>query len=157
MKVYAVIEVENNRVIALHNKKKIANRYCNSMKRFHNLDLSIIKVDKSKLKKINHYNDLFLVRCGDTYVQAGYVDDYEIYSEQTIYDFQKTKDILLRLLETDDNMDKNERKHLEKTLIYIHKKLQEEKEYVPELSRLKSIKLENEELRLSRTMWDERY
>lgn len=142
---YAVI---NNigRIIALHDDKKVVKRYVESVDHYHKITLDIIKVKKRAVKEIHNYEDLYLVRYGDTYVQAGYLTYIDLEYGGLIEDLRYARDILLRTLEM-EKLRKGEVKALEKSVMVFDKLLREQERYTPNESELKNIKEDVEMMR----------
>lgn len=129
---------DNSNVIAFHDEYDVVSSYIYHVKvsNKETQELHIGKIKKKKIKNIIDYENLYLVRYGDTYVQSGYLDYLELISSQSIYDNQQCKDVLLKILECNPISDK-ERKAIEKTVDVIDKILTEAKEFTPTLSELK--------------------
>ena len=132
----------NEHVIAFHDDYNVVETYVRRIQQSHvddkyNLpDLRIGKIKKKKVKHIREFDDLYLVRYSDTYVQSGYLEYLEIVSCQCIYDNQQCKDILLRILECNQISNK-ERKSIEKTVEIVDRLLKDAKEFTPTISELK--------------------
>ena len=86
---------DEERIIALHDNKEVVEKYCELLKEYHNVNLSIGKIKKKAEDRIKNLDDLYLVRYGDTYVQSGYLLYLQMSSAQLIEDISKTKDVLL--------------------------------------------------------------
>jgi hypothetical protein len=125
-------------VVAFHDELEVVETYvANAMRCNQNLpELHIGKIKKKKVKNMTEYDELYLVRYCDTYVQSGYLVYLEILSDQFIYDEKLCKDVLLRILECKDITDK-ERKSIERTVKVVDRVLQESKEFTPSLNELK--------------------
>ena len=136
---YCVYDTGNN-MIAFHDELEVVEKYKEYVKRSNpNLpDLYVGKIKKKKMKRIYNYENLYLVRYSDTYVQSGYLVYLEILSDQFIYDERYCKDILLRILECREITDK-ERKSIERTVKIVDRFLQESKEFTPSLDELKKF------------------
>ena len=61
-------------LIAFHEDKEVIELYCDIIENYHGTVLTIAKIKKKKCKKIKEFNDLYLVRYGEIYIQQGYVD-----------------------------------------------------------------------------------
>lgn len=130
----------NKNIIALHDELYVVETYKSHVEKSHTEppDLRIGKIKNKKIKKIIDYDDLYLVRYADTYVQSGYSDYLNIMTDQHIYDEQQCRDVLLRILECQVDITDKERKSIERTVKVIDRLLQDSKEYTPTLNELKS-------------------
>lgn len=142
---YCVYDTKNN-VIAFHDDYDVVETYVNHVKKTHTgqeviPDLHIGKIKKKKVQHLTDFDDLYLVRYADTYIQNGYFLYLELMSKQHIYDEQQCKDVLLRMLECYRLTDK-ERKSIEKTVKIIDKVLMESKTFTPSLEELKSCEID---------------
>lgn len=129
----------NENVIAFHDDKDVVRTYILKLKSTNptSQDLHIGKIKKKKIKSIVDLDNLYLVRYGDTYIQAGYIEYLELVSSQSIYDNKMCKDVLLKILECEPLLNK-ERKAVEKTVEIIDRFLTEAKEFTPTLNELKT-------------------
>ena len=135
---YCVFDTNNN-IIAFHDDLEVVELYKDHVTRSNPdlPELHIGKIKKKKMKRIDDYDELYLVRYSDTYVQSGYLIYLELLSDQFIYDEQQCRDVLLRILECRDITDK-ERKSIERTVKVVDRILQESKEFTPSLKELKN-------------------
>ena len=130
----------NNRVIAFHDDYDVVETYVHHVVTSHKdglVDLHIRKIKKKKAKKLEDYNDLYLVRYAHTYVQNGYIIFLEMFSSQIIEDNQYCRDVLLRILEH-DNLEEKDIKHIKKAIKVVDRILEESKQYTPSYEELKS-------------------
>ena len=130
---------DEERIIALHDNKEVVEKYCELLKEYHNVNLSIGKIKKKAENRIKNLDDLYLVRYGDTYVQSGYLLYLQMSSAQLIEDISKTKDVLLRILELDD-LSKKEIKSMERTVMCLTRIYDEQAKYTPTVKELSEIK-----------------
>ena len=128
----------NHRVVAFHDEYDVVEKYIKNVIASHDEcpDLHIGKVKKKKLKKLEDFDDLYLVRYAHTYVQSGYMVFLEMLSSQHIEDQQQCKDMLLKILEC-NTLSNKERKHIEKSVKIIDRILEESKEFTPSITELK--------------------
>ncbi len=140
---YCALSTDGKKVIAIHDDIDVVEKYIDNIEKNHNIRLPMGKIKKKQLKKHPEYNDLYLVRYNETYVQAGYSETLSITSDTYIHDYRYAKDILLRSLEVED-MDENERKAVKKSIMVLDRIVKSYEEYVPELSTLQSTKMDLE-------------
>ena len=133
----------NDRVIAFHDEYDIVKTYVQRVKASHedHPDLHIGKIKKKKVKNLQDYDDLYLVRYANTYVQSGYLVYLEMFSSQHIEDEQQCRDVLLKILECDIITGK-ERKHIERAVRVIDRLLEESKEYTPSFTELQGYEMD---------------
>ena len=135
---YAVYDNERH-IIAVHDDKHVIEKYVKSVYRCHNILLEFKKVKKSSLNKPEIYDDLYLVRFADTYVQSGYLQYVDLAQSQFIEDDICARDILLRILEYGDISDKDAKK-LAKAVKVLENILAEDREYTVTFDELKELK-----------------
>lgn len=137
---YAVINTSSKEIIAYHEDEEIVEFYLDSVEDDKKDDLSIIKIKKKyKEEIIKKYEDLHLVRFGNTYVQSGYIIYIKLSSQDILDDEEYTRDILLRIIET-QNLNDNEIKKLSKAIEVVDRLINEDKTYTPSYSELKRMK-----------------
>lgn len=137
---YCVLNEE--KIIAFHEEKRVVESYCESIKKYHNKTLMIAKIKKhkrKKLKNISNYYDLYLVRYGDTYVQSGYIEYLEMHSPQIEYDHLQAKDTLLRIMELEELSEK-EKKAYQVVLRSLEEIIEEDRSYTPDIKELNQMK-----------------
>jgi len=132
-----------DKIIAFHDDIDVVTTYVTNIKKSNSdhPDLKIGKIKKKKVKSTIDFDDLYLVRYGDTYIQSKYIMYGELLSGQCIYDNQHCRDTLLRILECDDITPK-ERKTIERTVKIIDRILQNDKEYTPTIQLLKTCEMD---------------
>ena len=84
---------------------------------------------------------MYLVRYGETYVQAGYLTYIQLAYGQATEDEKYAKDILLRILEL-NKISNKERKTLSKAVEILDRQIYSENQYTPSLNELKRLKSE---------------
>ena len=146
---YCVLDEYGRKVIAIHDDKDTCEKYCELIEKYHDIKLPIGKIKKKKLKKHPELDELFLVRYNETYVQSGYVDVLEISSGEILHDYKYAKEILMRILEIEE-IDKSNRKAIEKSILIIDELYNENSEFVPMLSDLQSAKMDYEAYKYNR-------
>lgn len=136
---FCVIDDENN-IIAYHEKRKVVEKYIQSVFQSSNLELNFIKLKRKDLYRLENLSDLYLVRYGDTYLQSGYVLYYSIVSDQIVYDHEYARDVLYRILELQDLSDKKV-KTIQKCINILEDMISIESNEVPTLPELKNMKV----------------
>ena len=134
---------EENRVIAFHDDEDVVEAYVERIQKQHNKEFTIASLSKKKANKIVDLDNLYLVRWGDTYVQCGFTQYLDLVSSQSIYDKRYCKEVLLKILETDDLSEK-ERKHISKTVEIVDKSLEVDETYTPTIEELQRLKTDYE-------------
>ena len=135
---YCAYDDEKN-IIAFHDNKKIVKRYTDNVHSVHKITLNIGKIKKDSKWKLRNKDELYLVRYNDTYVQSGYLLYLQLSSTQYIEDEEFARDILFRLLET-ERLTPKQKKKLEKAIEVMEDIIEEDRNFVPTLSELKTMK-----------------
>lgn len=144
MGIYCVYKTTNYQLIAFHEELKVVETYHRLLKKYHpDAPIEIGKVKRKKLKQIRHYEDLYLVRYGKTYVQCGYLEYLSIQSDEWIYDTKLCIDVLVRTMSM-EGLDKKESDVLKKAVLIMDRILKEGEEYTPTLENLRNMKDEYE-------------
>ena len=137
---YAVINNDTKEIVAYHEDEDVVEFYLDSVEDDKKEDLSIIKIKKKYKEEIlRKYEDLHLVRFGNTYVQSGYIVYIKLSSQDMIDDEEYARDILLRIIET-QNLNNNEIKKLSKAIEVVDRLINEDKTYTPSYSELKRMR-----------------
>lgn len=137
---YAIINKSNNQIEGYNKRYDVCIKYIdNSMNTYGNTDLIIVKIKNKKAKNDPDFDDLYLVRYQDTYIQSGYIEYLSLNDNQTMYDNMYALDVLLRFLDTDQSLTKKERKHIECVVSFLFNVLKEDKRYTPSLKDLKGL------------------
>lgn len=118
-KIYGV--VVSNKLTAIHDDEEVINNYAESISSEYDMKTSIVKLNRKKIEYSNEYQDLYLVRYGDTYIQSKYFSIARDDDSQFKYDLQYAYDVLLRVMEFNDNP--KDIKHLRKSVIVIEREL----------------------------------
>ena len=136
---YCALDSNGKKIVAIHEDLEVVNKYCEMIKKFHDVYLPIGKIKKKKIKDSSMYEDLYLVRYNDSYVQAGYVDVLKLMSEDFAYDYKYTIEILMRVLELcGDDITKGEKKAIQKTIYALNRLIKDDADFVPELATLQT-------------------
>lgn len=137
---YAVINNDSREIIAYHEDEEVVEFYLDSVEDDKKDDLSIIKIKKKyKEEIVKKYEDLHLVRFRNTYVQSGYLIYIKLSSQDILDDEEYTRDILLRIIET-QNLNNNEIKKLSKAIEVVDRLINEDKTYTPSYNELKRMR-----------------
>ncbi len=112
--------VIDKELVAVHESKKVASNYCNMLETMGHPNIGLVRVNTDKLDG-QMYEDLYLVRYGDSYIQSKYFMLAKNDDKQFKYDLQYAKDVLMRILEF--STDKKEIKTISKTLLIINKEI----------------------------------
>lgn len=141
---YAVIE--NNNIVAYNKRYSVCIEYINNVKKTYsnnkdeyNNKLEIIKIKNKKAKNKSDFDELYLIRYEDTYIQSGYVEYLSLSAEQIFYDNKYALDVLLKFLDTDFPMSKKDKNHLEHVVSFLYNIIKNDKLYTPCLNDLKNM------------------
>jgi hypothetical protein len=132
---------DGKHVIAFHDEYRVVKSYCELIRKHHDVKLTICKIKNKKCRKLNDFDDLYLVRYNETYVQCGYLVYLQLLSDEYVYDHTYVKDILMRMMEVYE-FSHDELKAIKKTIKIMDKIIKDESEFVPELSTLKQMELD---------------
>ena len=130
----------DKKLIAFHDDKDVVDTYVISIKHYHDIDLTICKIKKNAMYKLNGKEDLYLVRYGSTYVQSGYVKYIQLASTQILDDDKYVLDVLYRILELEDELTKKEGKIIYKAIQILERLVSKDKEYTPSYQELQRLK-----------------
>lgn len=132
---------DNKNLIAMHDNKEIVINYINRVYKIHGTQLELIRVKKRSEYKLEKFNDLYLTRFNNQYIQVGYMDYAIIMENGIIEDYEFSRDILIRILETRKMSSKN-KKNLKKVITFLELLINDDKDYIPSLDELKKVKLD---------------
>ena len=107
----------NDKIIAYHDDKKVIKRYIKKLIDTYGTDKDDYKIDKVSNNKYDE--NLYLVRHNDSYIQIKYYETMHLLEDGIIDDEVFARDILNRILETED-LSKSERKSLLKSIIILN-------------------------------------
>lgn len=127
------------KIIAMHDDKEVVEEYNNLIYHYHKIHLNIIKAKKKSLKNKKFFDDLYLVRYGQTYVQAGYLTYIQLASDQIHDDMRFAKDILLRVLEI-NKLSNKDSKSISKAISIMDDLIYEDEQYTPSITELRNLK-----------------
>lgn len=149
---YCVLDGKN--IIAFHEEYRVVEAYTNLIKKYHNINLEIGKVKRKKIKGVKDFDDLYLVRYRDTYVQAGYLEYLQILTDDYIYDYRYTKEVLMRFLQEPYTLSLNDTKTIKKTIKILDKILADEEAFVPDFNSLKQMEFDYEPYIYNKRIWE---
>ena len=132
---------DNKNLIAMHDNKENVINYINRVYKIHGTQLELIRVKKRSEYKLEKFNDLYLTRFNNQYIQVGYMDYAIIMENGIIEDYEFSRDILIRILETRKMSSKN-KKNLKKVITFLELLINDDKDYIPSLDELKKVKLD---------------
>ena len=141
---YCAYDEESGRIVAYHDNQSVVETYVQNMVRSHPEiePLKIIKQKRKQVKALDNYEDLYLVRCGETYVQSGYVEYLSVVSAQFIYDEKYVRDVMLKMLETGQVEKPKKVKIIKKAIKIIDDLLYDSESYTPSLKELKTMEMD---------------
>lgn len=104
MKTLAALVSPSGSILAIHEKAIIVHEYLCwlvfKQKQYDVVnDFKIEKLPKSELKKLSNYPDLYLVRCGEDWLPAGYCGKRKEIAEAEGYEYRQARDMLYKLCE----------------------------------------------------------
>ena len=135
---YYVIE-NGKEIIAFHREKRVVQKYCELLlQKYDDLKLSVNKEKNKKSYKRIEFDDLYLVRYKETFIQRKYIDTLELYDDGYTDDFITVKDILLRTVQTYD-IGKKDLKSIRKVIMLMEDLAKDEGSYTPSLKDLKEM------------------
>ena len=144
---------EKKQMIAFHDELRVVELYKELIQKNHGINLEIRKIKKNYKKHIKDFDDLYLVKYGEAYVQSGYLLYLQLTSNQSIDDMQSTKDTLLMILETRENLTRKEEKNVKKVVELLDDLITEDSSYVPDLDTLKSMKQDYDPYFYNHDIW----
>lgn len=144
---------DGKHVIAFHDEKRVVEVYCYLIEKYHHKKIDVCFIKDKKIKYMEDISELYLVQYGDSYIQAGYVQYLEFSKVQIDSDHIQARDNLLQILELYD-LSKSDTKKINGAIEVITKIIQEDSEYIPELSYLKRIKLEYDPYIYNKGIWN---
>lgn len=138
---WVVFDEKKNEIIAFHKNKKVVKRYISQLKKSNqniSFSLSLLKMKDKKARKIKYFNDRYLTRYHNTYVQYSYYAYLEIITGTDIYDEQYVLDILERTA-VNPNLSKNDVNAIKKVISIFDNMLSSDSKYTMTLDQLKSV------------------
>jgi len=138
LKMYYVVE-NGKTIIAFHHEKRVVQKYCELLlQKYDDLNLSINKEKNKKSYKRIEFDDLYLVRYKETFIQRKYIETLELYDNGYTDDFITVKDILLRIVQTYD-IGKKDLKAIHKVIMLMEDLAKDEGSFTPSLKDLKEM------------------
>lgn len=139
---WAAYDNNKKEIIAFHDEKRVVKCYIfNIEKNYQDISLSLIKLPNKKCRKLSNFDDLYLVRYHDTYVQNRYYVYQEILTGNSIYENRLVKEILERSL-GNYSFSKKEIKTIIKTIEIIDKILSDDITFTMSYSDLKKSEVD---------------
>ena len=89
----------NDHLIAFHDSKHVVEKYVESVKTLHDIELKVGKVKEESESKLDGKDDLYLVKYNSSYIQAGYLLYVQINMDGFIEDEIAARDVLYRIIE----------------------------------------------------------
>lgn len=133
---------DQDQIIAVHDNKRVIHLYIKRITMYHpEVVLFAVRIKKKLLNETPNLDDLYLVRYGKTYLQAGYLIYVKLVSEQITEDHKFARDILYRILEV-ATLTKKETKQIGSTIKTLSRIIDDEEQYTPSFSELQSLKME---------------
>lgn len=137
---YCVLNT-GGKVIACHDEERVCMDYVKGIYNSHKICYSVRKLKKGIKHRIKDFDNYYLVRLGEIYVQREFIDCYEISSRQMIDDNHTCKDLLLQILEY-GGLGEKETKVIKKAISVVSDICDETDGYVPLPDELKEIKMQ---------------
>lgn len=138
---YVIID-EKNEIVAYNKRYSVCIEYINNLKRTYSdsdKNLEIVKIKDKKARNDPEFDELYLIRYENTYIQSGYIEYLSLSGEQIFYDNKYALDVLLKFLDTDYPMSKKDRKHIEHVVTFLYNIIKDDKLYTPSLYDLKGL------------------
>jgi hypothetical protein len=156
--VYCAYDTDMGRIVAYHDSQSVVETYVQNVVKSHPEiePLKIIKVKRKEVRRLDDYESLYLVRCGETYVQSGYIEYLNLSSSQFIYDERYARDVMLRVLEMGQISEAKKVKRLKKAIKIMDELLYDSESYTPSLKELKTMEMDLLPYMNNRTAFDVR-
>lgn len=136
---YGLVDSEN-KLVAYHEFVEPVEIYMDAMNDRDKYNFNIIHIKKKYRDEIiEKYDDLHLVRYKDTYIQSGYIVYIKLASEGIDNDTEYARDILLRIIETQNRNNKDNNK-LMKAVEVLNKIINDDRVYTPSPEEIKRLK-----------------
>lgn len=141
---YCAYDTDMGRIVAYHDSQSVVETYVQNVVKSHPEiePLKIIKVKRKEVKRLDDYESLYLVRCGETYVQSGYIEYLNLSSSQFIYDERYARDVMLRVLEMGQISEAKKVKRLKKAIKIMDELLYDSESYTPSLKELRTMEMD---------------
>lgn len=134
------VVLDNNDIIGFHEEYDVCKKYVDNVYKHHKVILEINKLKKKKRNLLFGLDDLYLVRYGYTYIQEGYLLYVELSSEQIVDDIRYARDVIYRILGSQEDLTGKEVSTLSKSTKILEDLYIDASTYTPLLSDLKNLK-----------------
>ena len=153
---YCAYDMDLGRIVAYHDDQSVVETYVRNVVRSHPEiePLKIMKVKRKEVKYLDDYESLYLVRCGETYIQSGYIEYLNLTSSQFVYDERYARDVMLRILEMGQITEAKKVKSLKKAIKIMDELLYDSEAYTPSLKELKTMEMDYMPYMNARTAFD---
>jgi hypothetical protein len=139
---WAAYDDNKKEIVAFHDEKRVVKCYISNIeKNYKDISLSLLKLPNKKCRNLQNFDDLYLVRYEDTYVQNRYYVYQEILTGGSIYENRLVKEILERSLGSYD-FSKKELKTIIKTIKIFDKILADDISFVMSYEDLKKSEMD---------------
>lgn len=126
----------NERVIAFHRERRVIEKFQELYYNSNDEWLQMFHIKKKAIKKYKDYEDLYLVRYGDIYVQSKYLYVMQLDVEPLLDDLYCAHDVMIRMIEFMD--DDKKCKQIIKALNLIDEEIEKYKNTIPKVSELEN-------------------
>lgn len=139
---WVAYDMNKKEIVAFHDEKRVVKCYISNIeKNYKDISLSLLKLPNKKCRNLHNFDDLYLVRYADTYVQNRYYVYQEILTGGSIYENRLVKEILERSLGSYD-FSKKELKTIIKTIKIFDKILADDISFVMSYEDLKKSEMD---------------
>lgn len=129
----------NDHLIAFHDSKHVVEKYVESVKTLHDIELKVGKVKEESESKLDGKDDLYLVKYNSSYIQAGYLLYVQINMDGFIEDEIAARDVLYRIIEVNRLTDK-QIKRIMRAITILEGIIYNDTHFVPTLEQLRTMK-----------------
>lgn len=143
MTYYAVIDDsingknESEKIIAYHESRRVVSQYYYSLAK-RQKKYKLVKCKGKVIKRKPDYYDFYLVRFGRNYIQTKYYSFAKENLDILLSEYRFSIEILKRTFEVDD-LENEEREILEKAILVMQKKMDEELDCITDPTELKYL------------------
>lgn len=133
----------NGEPIAFHKKLSVLSEYVDNVRSYHDgeVKLRIAKIKNKKVKGLKDFDDLYLVRIGDTFIQNKFYNYMRFVSDEPLYDLQRTISTLEDILTIkNDELSSKDIKHIKKSIKIVKAVLEKDKKYTPTYQEMEELK-----------------